>query len=121
MNMENKDMADLAEDKEPIYFNPKLVGLVSDFANILSWVVLVGFAGDIIAGVVNLQSQITTQSIQLATLVKDPSFFVYLFTNLLVPLLTALVFFAVLQAVAHGLNILLEMDFNAREAKSSAK
>jgi hypothetical protein len=32
-------------------------------------------------------------------------------------LLTGLGFFTVLQAAAQGLNVLLEMDFNAREAK----
>jgi hypothetical protein len=106
------------EEKEPIYFVPKRVNLVSDFASILSWVVLVGFLGDVVLQVISLTTQIKTQNLVLATLLKEPSFFGYIFTNLLIPLLTGLALFAVLQAAAAGLNMLLESDFNSRQAKS---
>jgi hypothetical protein len=106
------------EEKEPIYFTPKRVNMISDFASILSWVVLVGFLGDVIMQLVSLVAQIKSQSLVLATLLKQPSFFSYIFVNLLVPLLTGLALFAILQAAAVGLNMLLEMDFNAREKKN---
>ena len=105
------------EEKEPIYYVPKRVSLFSDIASILSWVVLVGFLGDVVMEVFNIQSQMKTQSLAFATLIKEPSFLTYLFVNMLIPLLTGLVFFVVLQAAANGLNVLLEMDFNAREAR----
>lgn len=102
------------EEKEPIFFTHKRVSLISDFASILSWVVLVGFIGNFVLQFMGLQTQIKTNSYVLAELLKEPSFYLYLFSNLLIPLLTGLVFFAVLQAAAMGLNILLENDFNAR-------
>jgi hypothetical protein len=120
MNMEKNEMAN-QEEKEPIYFTPKRVSMISDVASVLSWVVLVGFIGDVILQVISLRAQIITNNLVLSTLIKEPSFFVYLFTNLLIPLLTGLVFFVVLQASAIGLNVLLEMDYNAREAKSKGK
>jgi hypothetical protein len=122
MNMENNnEMTGPVEEKEPIYFHPKRVSLVSDFASILSWVVLVGFIGDFILKIISLQDQIKTNDLVLSTLMKDPSFFGYLFINLIVPILTGLGLFAILQAAAAGLNVLLENDYNAREAKSKAK
>lgn len=112
MTMEKEKIAQ-EEDKEPIYFAPKRVTLVSDFASILSWVVLVGFIGYVVLQVISLRTQITTNSYVLSDLIKEPSFFVYLFTNMIIPLLTGLSFFGVLQAAAVGLNMLLEKDFNA--------
>jgi hypothetical protein len=106
------------EEKEPIYFAPKSVNLISDFSSVISWVVLVGFLGDVVLQVVSLVTQIKTQNMVFANLVKEPSFFSYIFTNLLIPLMTGLGLFALLQAAAAGLNMLLESDFNARQAKS---
>jgi hypothetical protein len=105
------------EEKEPIYFAPKRVSLVSDFASIISWVVLVGFLGDVVLQIVGLQQQISANSYVFSDLLKEPSFWSYLFSNLLIPLLTGLAFFGVLQAAAVGLNMLLERDYNAHEAK----
>jgi hypothetical protein len=119
MESEMTKMTTQAEDNEPIYFAPKRVTLASDFASVLSWVVLVGFIGYIILGIISLRQQIVTNSYTMTDLIKEPSFFVYLFTNMVIPLLTGLAFFAVLQAAAAGLNILLEKDFNAREAKAN--
>jgi hypothetical protein len=117
MTIEQSEMAVAAEDKEPIYYAPKRATMVSDVANILSWVILIAFIVDLIVQIISLQSQLTTQNLTLATLLKEPSFYAYLFVNIIVPLLTGLGFFAGLQAAATGLNVLLEMDFNAREAK----
>ena len=118
MNIEKSEMAEPTEDKEPIYYVPKRVSLISDLASILSWVVLVFFIGDFIVQVISLQSTMVSQQLTAAALVHEPSFYAYVFVNLIVPFLTGLGFFVVLQAAAHGLNVLLEMDFNAREAKS---
>jgi hypothetical protein len=106
------------EEKEPIYFAPKSVNMISDFASVVSWVVLVGFVGDVVLQVISLVTQIKTQNMVLANLLKEPSFFSYIFTNLLIPLMTGLGLFGLLQAGAAGLNMLLEMDFNARQTKS---
>ena len=113
----NSEMAVQTDEKEPVYYAPKRVSLVSDLASILSWVVLVFFIGDFIVQIISLQGTKTSQQLTMAALVHEPSFYAYVFTNLIIPLLTGLGFFAVLQAVAHGLNVLLEMDFNARESK----
>jgi hypothetical protein len=109
--------ADVVEEKEPIFFTPKRVSLVSDISSILSWVVLVGFLGSVILQIISLQSEIKSGGYLMADLIKEPSFIGVLFTNMLIPLLTGLVFFAVLQAAASGLNVLLEMHYNAHEAK----
>jgi hypothetical protein len=105
------------EDKEPIYYAPKPVSLVSDFAIIVSWIVLVGFIGYVVLQAISLRSQIVTNNYILSDLLKEPSFWVYLFTNMVIPLLTGLTFFGVLQAGAVGLNMLLEKDYSAHEAK----
>jgi len=118
MNIEKSEMADTTEDKEPIYYVPKRISLISDLASILSWVVLVFFIGDFIVQVISLQSTMTSQQLTVAALLREPSFYAYLFVNVIVPFLTGLGLFVILQAAAHGLNVLLEMDFNAREAKS---
>ena len=114
----NSEMAVQTDEKEPVYYAPKRVSLVSDLASVLSWVVLVFFIGDFIVQIISLQATMTTQQLTVAALVHEPSFYAYVFTNLINPLLTGLGFFVVLQAAAHGLNVLLEMDFDAREAKS---
>jgi hypothetical protein len=114
METEVTKMTIQEEDNEPIYFAPKRVTMASDFASVLSWVVLVGFIGYIILGIISLRAQVVTNNYALKDLLKEPSFFVYLFTNMVIPLLTGLVFFGVLQAAAAGLNMLLEKDFNAR-------
>jgi hypothetical protein len=115
------EMTTQEEDKEPVFYAPKRVGLISDIASITSWVVLVGFLGAFALNIVSLRSQIVTNQYAIKDLLKEPSFFVYLFTNLLTPLLTGLVFFLVLQAAAVGLNMLLEKEFDKHEAKSKAK
>jgi hypothetical protein len=121
MSAEKTEMIDSAEDKEPVYFAPKRVSLVSDVASILSWVVLVGFIGDIVIQVISLQAQLKTQGLALSTLMHESSFFAYLFVNLIIPLLTGLGIFVILQAASVSLNVLLEMDYNSREAKSKAE
>ena len=118
MNIEKNEMAGPTDDNEPVYYAPKRVSMVSDIASILSWVVLVFFVGDFIVQIISLNSTMATQQLTVAALVKEPSFYAYVFVNLIVPFLTGLGIFVILQAAATGLNVLLEMDFNAREARS---
>ena len=80
------EMTAQEEEKEPIYFAPKRVSLISDIASILSWVVLVGFIGDVIIQVISLQAQLKSQNLALATLMREPSFFSYFFINLVIPI-----------------------------------
>ena len=117
MTIENPEMPAVEEEKEPVFFVSKRVSMISDMANILSWIVLVGFIGSVIAEIVGLRAQLASQGIALATLVKEPSLYTFLFTNMIVPLLTGLGLFALLQGVSIGLSMLLEWDFNMREGK----
>jgi hypothetical protein len=117
MNMEVNEITE-QEENEHIYFAPKRVTMVSDIASILSWVVLVGFIADFVIQMVSLQAQMKSQSLVLATLIKEPSFFSYVFINMVIPLLTGLGLFGLLQAAAVGLNMLLEMDYSAHDTIS---
>jgi hypothetical protein len=121
MTEEKIEMTDLVVDKEPVYYAPKRVTLVSDIAGILSWVLLVGFLAYFVVGIVYLQAQMKAGSLVLATIIKEPSFISYLFSNLAIPLLTGLGLFIILQAAATGLNVLLEMDYNAHDTSSKPK
>jgi hypothetical protein len=121
MTIEKTEMPDSSEDNEPIYFAPKRVSLVSVTASILSWVILIGFVGDLVAQLISLKAQITSQGLVLSTLLHEPSFFAYLFSNMLIPLLTGLGLFIVLQAASVGLDMLLETDYKIRDAKNEEK
>ncbi len=121
MTIENSDMSEMqasSEDKEPIYFAPKRISLISDTANILSWIILVGFLGAVIAQIIGLRAQLVSQGIVLKTLLREPSLYTFIFTNMVIPLLTGLGFFGLLQAASLGLSMLLEWDYNMREAKN---
>jgi hypothetical protein len=115
MTIEKTEMSDSSEDKEPIYFAPKRASMISDTANILSWFILVGFVGDVIAQIIGLRAQLVSQGVVLSTLLREPSLYSYIFTNMILPLLTGLGLFALLQAASVGLNMLLETDYNLRE------
>jgi len=109
---------DIVEENEPIYYKPKSLNLVASLAGIFSWIILVGFVADVVVQGLNIQAQLKQQGLALATLMAEPSFNSYAFTNLIVPLLTGLALFAILQGVSIGLNVLLEIDFNIREPKN---
>lgn len=116
MTEENMELQEPAEEKEPIFFSPKRVSLISDTANILSWVILVGFIADVVAQIVGLRAQLVAQGVTFASLVKEPSLYTYIFQNMVRPLLTGLGLFGLLQAASLGLSMLLESDYNMREA-----
>ena len=115
------EMIEPVEEEEPIYFAPKRVSVVSDIANVLSWIVLVGFVGDVVAQIMSLQSQITTNAYVISDLLKEVSFYSYFFSSILEPLLIGLALFGILQGVSVGLDMLLELIYKAHDAESEGK
>ena len=88
-NNENNEFTEIkesSEDKEPIYFVPKRISMISDTANILSWIILVGFVGAVIAQIIGLRAQLVSQGIAIKTLLREPSLYTYIFSNMVVPL-----------------------------------
>jgi hypothetical protein len=124
MTIEKNDMNETqpsSEDKEPIYFVPKRISLISDTANILSWIILVGFLGAVVAEIIGLRAQLVAQGLAIKTLLREPSLYTFIFTNMVIPLLTGLGFFGLLQAASLGLSMLLEWDYNMREGRNAQK
>ena len=104
------------QSEGPVYYKPGTVSLVAGITSVLSWFVLVGFLGDVVAQFLNINNTVTSQGMTYADLFKEPSALSFLISNLVTPLFTGLALFFVLQGVSLGLNVLLELDFNAREA-----
>jgi hypothetical protein len=102
-------------DDEPIYYNPNRLSLISGIASWTSWFVLAFFIIDTVIQGIGIQSQLSGQGLVLTTLLSDPTFLAYIFSNFLPPLFTGITFFLLLQAASIGLNVVLEMDFNYRE------
>jgi len=105
-------------DDEPIYYNPNRLTMISGIASVVSWIVLVFFIIDTITQGIGIQSQLSKQGLALTTLMSDPNFLAYVFSGILLPLFTGIVFFLLLQAAAIGLNVVLELDFNLRESRA---
>jgi hypothetical protein len=118
MSEEKLEVVETEMENDPIYYSPKALNLVASLSGIFSWIVLVGFLADVVIQGLNVQAQLSEQNLVLANLLKEMSFVSYVFTNLGVPLFTGLALFAILQGVAIGLNVLLEIDFNQREPKN---
>ena len=115
---EQTESVETVEENEPIYYKPRSLNLVATISGILSWVILVGFLADVVIQALNIQAQLKGQQLVLTTLMAEPAFNSYLFTNLIIPLLMGLGLFMTLQGVSIGLNVLLEIDFNIREPKN---
>jgi hypothetical protein len=115
--MDNPEMIEKTEDKDPIFFAPKRVSIISDTANVLSWIVLVAFVGDVVAQILGLRAQLVSYQITFTAALKEINFYILIFQNVLVPLLTGLGLFAILQGVSLGLSMMLESDYNMREEK----
>jgi hypothetical protein len=103
------------EENEPIYYKPRMLNLVATLSGILSWVVLLGFIAIIVGQFLVLKE--LGQGADWATLIANAQVKNWIYTNMLTPLLNGLSLFCVLQGVAIGLNVLLEIDFNQREPK----
>jgi uncharacterized membrane protein len=114
MSDENVDVAVEVEENEPVYYNPKSLNLVTSVARVFSWVVLVGFVLLVIGNFMNLQE--LSQGAGLADIFKQASARIWVYTNLVTPLLTGLALFIALQGISCGLDVLLEIDYNARES-----
>jgi hypothetical protein len=116
---ENVEEVEIVEEEnEPIYYKPKVLNLIATLTQIFSWIILVGFVADVVIQGLNIQAQLKQQGLALSALFAEPSFNSYVFTNLIIPLLTGLGFFFVMQGISVGLNALLEIDFNMREPKA---
>ncbi len=103
------------DENEPVFFNPKSLNLVATTARVLSWIVLVGFVGILVGNIFYLVEG--AQGASLGELMQSSSVRLWMFTNLLTPLLTGATFFVVLQGVCGVIDALFEVDFNTRETK----
>jgi hypothetical protein len=103
------------DENEPVYYSPKTLNLVSSVSRVFSWVVLVIYVLLVVGNYMNLQE--LSQGAALTEIVKQASPRIWVYTNLVMPLITGLVMFVVLQGIAIGLDVLLEFDFNTRETK----
>ena len=101
------------EPQGPVFYNPKVLTLMSSLAGVFSWVVLVAFIGDIVVQFININSTLTQQGMTFAELFKQPSALSFLVTNLSTPLFTGIALFFVLQGVSIGLNVLFEIDMKS--------
>jgi hypothetical protein len=102
------------DENEPVYYSPKTLNLVTSFARVLSWVVLAGFILLVVGNYMNLQE--ISQGAVLTDIIKQAAARAWIYTNLVTPLLTGLTMFVALQGICVGLDVLLEIDFNTREA-----
>jgi hypothetical protein len=104
-----------SEENEPVFYKPKTLNWVAAIAGILSWIILAGFILMIIGNYINLMEGVQVSSV--FELFKQAAARTWMYTNLVMPLLTGLFMFITLQGVSNGLSVLLEMDFNSRESK----
>jgi len=112
---EVKTTTEEESDNDPIYYKPSWLSLIATIASWSSWLVFAVYIINTIVQGVWIQSQISGQGLVLSEMLTDPNFLSYIFTNLLLPFFTGIVYFLVLQGVSIGLNVVLEMDFNMRE------
>lgn len=103
------------EQDEPVYYKPKALNLVATLSSIFSWVVLIGFIALIVGQFLVLKE--LGQGAPWATLIANAQVKNWIYTNMAQPLLNGIALFFVLQGVAIGLNVLLEIDFNSRESE----
>jgi len=109
------------DDSEPIYYKPRTLSMISAISSWLSWIVLALIALIVIAQIQYILGIATQNSTTLVAMLTDPQqgeqarLFVY--SNMLLPLISGISFFFLLQAASVGLNALLEIEFNIREPK----
>lgn len=111
---ETPNLPEAVEASEPVLYSSKALVLVTTLLSIFSWVVLAAFLADVIAQVVNIQITLTSQSLSLAEVLRQPSAVSFLITNISTPLFTGIGLFLVMQGSAIGLNLLREMDLMNR-------
>lgn len=103
------------EEKGPALYNPKALSLVASLTSMLSWVVLIAFVGDVIAQYLNVNSMISQQGMAFSDLFKEANAVSFLVSNLSTPLFTGIALFLVMQGVAIGLNVLMELDLKTSD------
>ena len=103
------------DENEPVFFKTKTLNLVASSARIISWIVLAGFVAILVNNVMYIIEG--SQGTSLAELFKNTNARMWMFSNLISPLITGATFFVVLQGVCSIIDALLEVDFNTREAK----
>jgi hypothetical protein len=113
--IEVKTTTEEDSENDPIYYKPSWLSLIATIASWSSWLVFAVFIINTIIQGVWIQSQLGGQGLSLSEMFSNPDFLRYIFTNLLLPFFTGIVYFLVLQGVSIGLNVVLEMDFNMRE------
>ena len=102
-------------ENEPIYYKPSWLSLIASIASWSSWLVLAIYVVSSIVQGIWIQSQMKAQGLAFSDVMTDMSILAYLFSNLLLPFFTGIVYFVILQGVSVGLNVVLEMDFTLRE------
>jgi hypothetical protein len=102
-------------DKGPVFYNPKVLTLMSSLASVFSWVVLVAFIADVVVQFLNVNSTLTQQGMAFGDLFKQMSALSFLVSNLSTPLFTGIALFFVLQGVSIGLNVLFEIDMKSED------
>ena len=112
---EVKTTTEVENENDPIYYKPSWLSLIATIASWSSWLVFAVYILDTIVQGISIQSQLSGQGLVFSEMLSDPNFLSYIFTNLLLPFFTGIVYFLVLQGVSIGLNVVLEMDFNLRE------
>ena len=106
------------DDNEPVYYKPKSLNLIATLSGIFSWVVLLGFIALIVGQYLVLIE--LGQGAPVTELIANAQVKNWIYTNMALPLLNGLGLFFVMQGVSIGLNVLLEIDFNAREPKKES-
>jgi hypothetical protein len=116
---EIENIEDAADENEPIYYKPKTLSLISAVSQWFSWAVIILVILVIVAQfqyLNNISTQNTTTIMELlADEQQGEQARLFVYTSILLPLLTGLSFFLLLQAASIGLNALLEIEFNQRE------
>jgi hypothetical protein len=125
LSMESETASQAAEavetpqEKGAVLYNPKALSLVASLSAIFSWIVLVAYLAETIVQFLYVKAQLAQSQapVDVATLIKEPGFVSYVVTNISTPLFTGLALFFVLQGVAIGLNILMEIDLKSGDAE----
>lgn len=112
-NLETQDMNEPMEDSSPVYYNTNHLSLIAILSGIFSWIVLAGYLLTVTLSVLFLKTQLVGAN--LGQIIQDPQAQLWMTTNIVSPLMTGIAFFFVLQGVALGLNVLMELDLNTKE------
>lgn len=112
-NLETNEIVDPIEESSPVYYNTNHLSLIAILSGIFSWIVLAGYVLTVVLSVLFLKAQLVGAN--LGQVIQDPQAQLWMTTNILSPLMTGIAFFFVLQGVALGLNVLMELDLNTKE------